>query len=87
MASILGIIPRHYFATNAHTNLFRRKSKLNQLERKFKVASVRKPPTLQVATLAVISEVLTNPAQTNGPSYIKDVLKDKGLAIPRHVIQ
>jgi len=48
--------------------------------------SVRKPPPLQVATQAVITEVLKNPAQTNGPSYIKDTLKDKGLAIPRYVV-
>lgn len=76
-----------YFSTSIHTHVICRKSKLNELERKFSIASVRKPPSLQVATQAVISEVLTNPAQTNGPSYIKDTLKDKGLAIPRHVIQ
>lgn len=73
--------------TNPQANLFCRKSKLNELERKFHVMSVRKPPPLQVATQAVISEVLKNPAQTNGPSYIKDTLKDMGLAIPRYIIQ
>ena len=76
----------HCFIINPRANLFRRKSKLNELERKFRVMSVRKPPPLQVATQAVITEVLKNPAQTNGPSYIKDTLKDKGLAIPRYVV-
>jgi len=72
---------------NIHTDSFCRKSKLNELERKFDVISVRKPPPLQVATQAVISEVLMNPTQTNGPSYIKDALKDRGLAVPRYVVQ
>jgi hypothetical protein len=64
-----------------------RKSKLNELERKFDIMSVRKPPPLPTATQAVISQVLTNPTQTNGPLSIKDMLKVKGLAIPRYGIQ
>ena len=43
--------------------------------------------SVHVATQAVINEVLKNPAQTNGPSYIKDALKDKGHPVPRHVVR
>ena len=60
-----------------------RKTKLNELERKFAIPSVRKPPRADEARQAIIDEVEKDVNQRNGPLYIKSKLKDKGIMIPR----
>jgi len=62
-----------------------RKTKLNELERKFSIPSVRKPPRAGEARQAVVDEVDKDPNRGNGPLYIKSKLKDKGVMIPRYV--
>jgi len=62
-----------------------RKTKLNELERKFEIPSVRKPPRADEARQAIIDEVEKDVNHRNGPIYIKSKLKDKGIMIPRCV--
>jgi hypothetical protein len=61
-----------------------RKTKLNELERKFSVPSVRKPPRADEARQAVVDEVERDVHRRNGPLYIKSKLKDRGIMIPRY---
>lgn len=63
-----------------------RKTKLNELERKFSIPSVRKPPGSDEARQAIIDEVNKDPNQGNGPLYVKSKLKDKGIMIPRYML-
>jgi hypothetical protein len=58
---------------------------LNELERKFAIPSVRKPPRADEARQAIVDEVEKDVNQRNGPIYIKSKLKDKGIMIPRYV--
>jgi hypothetical protein len=58
---------------------------LHELERKFSIPSVRKPPTTDEARQAIVDEVNKDPNQGNGPLYIKSKLKDKGIMIPRYM--
>jgi hypothetical protein len=67
------------------TKLLTRKTKLNELERKFAIPSVRKPPRADEARQAIIDEVEKDVNHRNGPIYIKSRLKDKGIMIPRYV--
>lgn len=69
----------------ALTQMLTRKTKLNELERKFAILSVRKPPRADEARQAIIDEVEKDVNQRNGPLYIKSKLKDKGIMIPRYI--
>ncbi|KAK7041212.1 hypothetical protein R3P38DRAFT_2512551 [Favolaschia claudopus] len=63
-------------------------AKLNQIERRLQIPSVRRDSrdrpheTVQ----AIIDEVEQDIAQNNGPRFIKDKFKDKGLMVPRDTI-
>jgi len=61
-----------------------RTTKLNQLERKFKIPSVKRPYLgNEVIVQAVVDEVGKDIMQNNGPGYIKSKLKDKHVMVPR----
>ncbi|KAJ6507923.1 hypothetical protein C8R47DRAFT_62272 [Mycena vitilis] len=63
-------------------------TKLNQLERKLEIPSVRRTPApREVATQAVLDEVEKDVAQSNGPNYVKAKLKDKLIMVPRHTVR
>ena len=53
----------------ALTQMLTRKTKLNELERKFAIPSVRKPPRADEARQAIIDEVEKDVNQRNGPLY------------------
>ena len=58
---------------------------MNEVERKFSIPSVRKPPRTDEARRVVVDEVNKDPSQKNGPLYVKSKLKDKGIMIPRYM--
>jgi hypothetical protein len=57
---------------------------LNRLERRLQIPSVRRTaPPPEVARQAILDEVDKDLAANNGPRYIKQKLKDKGIMVPR----
>ncbi|KAJ7312478.1 hypothetical protein DFH08DRAFT_717654 [Mycena albidolilacea] len=63
-----------------------RLTKLKQLNTKFQIPRIRKPPPIEVARQAVIDEVQLDMSQANGPNYFKTVLQQKGTMIPRFAL-
>ncbi|KAJ6550296.1 hypothetical protein B0H19DRAFT_1211498 [Mycena capillaripes] len=63
-----------------------RLTKLKQLNTKFQIPRIRKPPPIEVTRQAVIDEVQLDMSQANGPNYFKTVLQQKGIMIPRDTI-
>ncbi|KAJ7036966.1 hypothetical protein C8F04DRAFT_1209932 [Mycena alexandri] len=89
---------RHYAAQNlpqevrianlkSDLNYSIRLTKLKELQRKFKIPRVRKPPALEVSRQAVIDKVRTDVSQGNGPNYFKTLLQQEGLMIPRDTVR
>ncbi|KAF7371801.1 hypothetical protein MVEN_00036800 [Mycena venus] len=64
-----------------------RRTKLKELNRKFNIPRIRKPPALEVARQAVIDKVQLDVSQQNGPNYFKTLLQQEGLMIPRDTIR
>jgi hypothetical protein len=62
-----------------------RASRLYELNTKFNVPSVRKPPPIEVATQAVLEEVAADTSQLNGVGTIGVNLSNKGISLPRFV--
>lgn len=63
---------------------YSRKSKLNELERRLGIPSVRKSQlAAEEVVQLVIDEVEKDVTQNNGPNYIKAKLKDKDIKVPR----
>jgi hypothetical protein len=63
-----------------------RKSKLKELNKKFKVPSARKPPPEPVAVQAILAKVAADPAQRNGVGAIGTFLSNDGMPLPRYVV-
>lgn len=57
-----------------------------ELNNQFEVPSVRKPPSKEVATRAILEKVAADPAQRNGVGAIGTFFSNDGMAIPRFVI-
>ncbi|KAJ7156233.1 hypothetical protein C8R46DRAFT_429357 [Mycena filopes] len=63
-------------------------TKLNQLEKKLEIPSVRRTPApREVAAQAIADEVDKDTAQQNGPNYVKSKLKDKLIMVPRDTVR
>jgi hypothetical protein len=62
-----------------------RLTKFKELQRKFNIPRVRKPPALEVSRQAVIDKVQMDVSQNNGPNYFKTLLQQEGLMVPRFV--
>lgn len=63
-----------------------RLTKLNELERRLDIPSVkRQKKTKEELAQAVIDEVSKDISQRNGPNYVKDVLRIKGIYVARSV--
>ena len=58
---------------------------MNELEQKFAIPSVRKPPRADEIRQAIVDEVEKDVNCGNRPLYIKSKLKDKGIMIPRYL--
>lgn len=62
------------------------KSKLNELERRFGIPSVRRKKLAPEEEIQVVlDEVEQDVTQHNGPNYFKGRLKDRDIKIPRCV--
>ncbi|KAF9064746.1 hypothetical protein BDP27DRAFT_1229923, partial [Rhodocollybia butyracea] len=60
--------------------------KLRQLNAKFEVPTVRKPPPLPIATTVVSQYSAENLSSRNGPATIqKKIAQLEGILIPRYV--
>ncbi|KAJ7123737.1 hypothetical protein C8R44DRAFT_840569 [Mycena epipterygia] len=69
-------------------NLSIRTTKLNQLERKLEIPSVRRTPApRELAAQAVSDEVDRDVSQGNGPNYVKSRLKDQLIMVKRDTIR
>ncbi|KAI0317797.1 hypothetical protein OF83DRAFT_1083382 [Amylostereum chailletii] len=67
-----------------------KRTKLNELEKRLSIPSVRKPPSFDVAEEAVLNEVTRGgPAgvEANGPRFIKTMLQTQGILIPRDTVR
>ncbi|KAJ6464706.1 hypothetical protein DFH09DRAFT_1254597 [Mycena vulgaris] len=63
-------------------------TKLNELERRLEIPSVRRTPAArEVATQAIYDEVAKDVTQSNGPSYVKSRLKDKLIMVKRDTVR
>ncbi|KAJ7903990.1 hypothetical protein B0H13DRAFT_1881929 [Mycena leptocephala] len=62
-------------------------TKLKELNAKFNIPRIRKPPPLEAARQAVIDKVQMDVSQGNGPNYFKTVLQQEGLMIPRDTVR
>lgn len=61
-----------------------RLSKLNQLEQKFNIPSLRRcAPSVDIVRQAVVDEVDKDVAQRNGPAFVTGKLRLKGIMTPR----
>jgi len=60
-----------------------RKSRLAELNLKFGVPNVRKPPPADIATQAVLDKVAEDTAQTRGVGTISTLLSNEGILLPR----
>jgi hypothetical protein len=67
------------------TNINIRLTKLKELNAKFRIPRIRKPPLLETAHQAVIDKVQLDITHGNGPIYFKTMLQQEGLMIPRFV--
>ncbi|KAJ7825809.1 hypothetical protein B0H14DRAFT_2596270 [Mycena olivaceomarginata] len=81
---------QHYAAQNLPlqvqiANL--KRTKLKELNKKFNVPRIWKPPPLEVAWQAVIDKVQMDVSQNSGPNYFKTLLQQEGLMIPRDTIR
>ena len=59
-----------------------RRSLLANLNKKFDVPSVQKPPPPEIATQAVLEKVAEDPAQVNGVGTISTLLSNEGVLLP-----
>jgi len=64
------------------TFLCYRKSHLAELNLKFGIPNVWKPPPADVATQAVLDKVVEDTAQTRGVGTISTLLRNKGILLP-----
>ncbi|KAJ6480196.1 hypothetical protein C8R45DRAFT_933130 [Mycena sanguinolenta] len=64
-----------------------RLTKLKELNVKFKIPRIRKPPAMEVCRQAVIDKVQLDATQANGPNYFKTLLQQEGIMIPRDTIR
>ncbi|KAJ6505054.1 hypothetical protein C8R45DRAFT_923360 [Mycena sanguinolenta] len=89
---------RHYAAQNlpqevrianlkSDLNYSIRLTKLKELNAKFKIPRIRKPPPIEVCRQAVIEKVQMDVTQANGPNYFKTQLQQEGIMIPRDTIR
>ncbi|KAJ7453495.1 hypothetical protein FB451DRAFT_1050178 [Mycena latifolia] len=63
-------------------------TKLNQLEKKFAIPSVRRTPApREIAVQAVYDEVAKDVTQGNGPNYVKSRLKDQLVIVKRDTVR
>ena len=61
-----------------------RKTKLNELERKHGVPSVRRPNQAKEKLVqAVLDEAARDLAQNNSPNFVKTKLRTQGIQVPR----
>ncbi|KAJ8516438.1 hypothetical protein ONZ45_g6255 [Pleurotus djamor] len=64
-----------------------KRTKLSQLNKKFGVPSVRKPPNRPMATTLILAKMAEDPQQLNGPNAVKTFLSLDGVAIPRSTVR
>ncbi|KAF7440091.1 hypothetical protein PC9H_000434 [Pleurotus ostreatus] len=63
-------------------------SKLNQLERKFNIPSLRRcAPSVDIVRQAVVDEVDKDVAQRNGPAFVTGKLRLMGIMTPRDTVR
>ncbi|KAL1942641.1 hypothetical protein VTO73DRAFT_4881 [Trametes versicolor] len=62
-------------------------TKLKDLQRKFGIATVRKPPPLPVASTLVCAKASEDPFRRKGPNTVKNQLAVEGFQIPRSVVR
>lgn len=55
------------------------------LNNKFNVPSSKKPPSVDIATQAVLEKVANDPASRNGVGTIMTLLGNEGMSLPRSV--
>lgn len=74
-----------FFPVEHDTNsIYISTTKLNQIERRLNIPSVRRTaPPAEVAQQVVLDEIDKDIGNFNGPRYIKQKLKDKGIMLPR----
>lgn len=61
-----------------------RTTKLNQIERRLNIPSVRRTaPPIEVARQNVLDKIDKDVGNFNGPRYVKQKLKDKGIMLPK----
>ncbi|KAJ7842678.1 hypothetical protein B0H14DRAFT_3691662 [Mycena olivaceomarginata] len=69
-------------------NLSIRTSKLNEIERRLEIPSVRRTPAArEIVAQAVADEMDKDVMQNNGPNFVKSKLKDKLIMAPRDEIR
>ncbi|KAK7029309.1 hypothetical protein R3P38DRAFT_3394433 [Favolaschia claudopus] len=64
-------------------------AKLNQIERRLEIPSVRRDSRTrphEATVQAILDEVEQDVTQNNGPRFIKDKLKDKGIMVSRDAV-
>ncbi|KAJ7877863.1 hypothetical protein B0H13DRAFT_2235847 [Mycena leptocephala] len=64
-----------------------RLTKLKELNTKFQIPCIRKPPPLETSRQAVIDKVQLDIMHGNGPIYFKTMLQQEGVMIPRDTIR
>ncbi|KAK7012499.1 hypothetical protein R3P38DRAFT_2550327 [Favolaschia claudopus] len=64
-------------------------AKLNQIERRLEIPSVRRDSRTrphEATVQAILDEVEQDVTQNNGPRFVKDKLKDKGIMVSRDAV-